>query len=141
MVGIGIAGILATVAVPSFNNLIASQRVRSTATEIFVALLKGRSEAIMRNASVTLSPKASGWNSGWQIPDPANAANILEDHGATGDVAITGPASVTYRSSGRVQAGAAPQFVISATSGSTTSYRCVSIDLSGRPLIQAASSC
>ncbi|WP_459572191.1 GspH/FimT family protein [Cupriavidus sp. 8B] len=95
----------------------------------------------MRNANVTLSPKTGGWQNGWQILDPSNAANVLDDRGTTSGATVTGPANVVYRASGRLQAGAAPSFVISTVAGSTTNYQCVSVDLNGRPYMLAASSC
>jgi type IV fimbrial biogenesis protein FimT len=139
LVAMAIVGILATVAVPSFQGLIASQRAKTFASELFATLVRTRSEAIVRNAKVTLSPKAGGWASGWQILDPAG--NLLEDRGAAAGVMVAGPAGMTYRPSGRVQAGAASTFLITTTSGSTTNYQCVSVDLTGRPYMKAAASC
>ena len=144
MVTLAIATILTTVAVPSFSGLIASQRAKTTGSELFASLLKTRSEAIMRNANVTVSPLAGAWNQGWKILDPANAANVLESHGAVAGVTITtvGPAGgVTYRPSGRVLAGGTASFLITTTSGSSTNYQCISLNLSGRPYMQAASVC
>jgi type IV fimbrial biogenesis protein FimT len=141
VVAVSIAAILAVVAVPSFNNLVASQRAKTTASELFASLLKTRSEAIMRNANITLSPKNGSWNNGWQILDSATPANLLEDRGAATGVTITAPAAVTFRASGRVQAGTAPTFLITTTSGSSTNYQCISLDLGGRPNVQPASSC
>ena len=141
LIAISIAAILATVAVPAFSSLIASQRAKTAASELFASLQKTRSEAIMRNANVTVSPLAGGWNTGWQILDPLNAGNVLESHGAVVNVTMTGPLGVTYRPSGRVLAGAAPSFLIKTTSGSSTNYECISISLSGRPYEQAASTC
>jgi type IV fimbrial biogenesis protein FimT len=135
-VTMALAAILATVAIPSFNTLIANQRARTYASELFATLVRTRSEAIQRNASITLSPKTGGWSSGWQIFDPAG--NLLEDRATAAGVTIAGPAGVTYRPSGRLQAGAAPTFLITTTSGSTTNYQCVSVDLSGRPNMKAA---
>ncbi|MBP0635025.1 GspH/FimT family pseudopilin [Cupriavidus sp. AcVe19-6a] len=141
LVAITITGILAAMAAPSFSSLIASQRAKAVASELFATLSRARSEAIARNAVVTLSPKAGDWKNGWQILDPANVANVLDDRGSATGASITGPANVIYRASGRLQAGAAPSFLITATSGSTTTYQCVSVDLSGRPYMLAASSC
>jgi type IV fimbrial biogenesis protein FimT len=138
VVTMAVAAILATVAIPSFNTLIANQRAKTYASELFATLVRTRSEAIERNANITLSPKTGGWNTGWQIFDPAG--NLLEDRGnATGViVTISGPAAVTYRPSGRLQAGPAPTFQITTPSGSSANYQCVSVDLSGRPNMKAA---
>jgi type IV fimbrial biogenesis protein FimT len=141
-VTISVAALLITIAVPSFSRLAASQRAKAAASELYASLLQTRAEAIMRNANVAVSPVAGGWSSGWQILDPANPANVLESHGAVGSATIVGPAGgVTYRPSGRVQAGVAPSFLITTMSGSSTNYQCISLNLSGRPYMQAASTC
>jgi type IV fimbrial biogenesis protein FimT len=136
VVTMALAAILATVAIPSFNTLIANQRARTYASELFATLVRTRSEAIERNANITLSPKTGGWSSGWQIFDPAG--NLLEDRGTAVGVTVAGPAGVTYRPSGRLQAGAAPAFLITTPSGPATNPQCVSVDLSGRPNMKAA---
>ncbi len=137
---LSVAAILATVAVPSFNGIIASQRARTYASALYVTLAKTRSEALTLNNSVTLQPKAGSWSNGWQILDPNN--NILDDYTAAPGVTVAGPAVVTYRSSGRLPVGgAAPIFQITTTSGSTVTQQCVSVDLSGRPYMTATPTC
>lgn len=139
LVTITIIGILAALAGPSFSDLIASQRAKAAASDLFGSLLKARSEAITRNANVTLSQKSGGWQNGWQVLDPSGAAAALEDRGTASGVTITtnpvNKASMVYRPSGRVQ-GAVLQFIISTTVGSTTNYQCVSVDLTGRPYVK-----
>lgn len=135
LIVIAIVGILASLAAPSFSELIKSQRIKSMATDLNSSLTLARSEAIKRNKNVTLSPATVGsWQEGWQIADPDFAGNNIEVHSAFSGLTATGPDSVIYRSSGRI-AGTAPTFNISATG--TTAQRCVSVDLSGRPYIKA----
>jgi len=86
LVTIAIATILTTIAVPSFSGLIASQRAKTAASELFSSLLQARSDAIMLNANVTVSPLAGGWKLGWQILGPG--AVVLESHGAVPGVAM-----------------------------------------------------
>lgn len=137
---VAILSILAAAAAPSFSTLIATQRTRSAANDLHAALVKARSEALKRNTNVTLSPNvANDWQAGWQILDPADATRKLEDHAAVSNIAITGPASVTYQSSGRIKGSSIPSFDISASATST--HRCVTVDLSGRPYLKAALSC
>lgn len=131
-----IAGVLAAVAAPSFNVIIESQRARGAATDIYVALMRARGEAIKRNANMTLSPKSGSWANGWQMLDPATSAAI-EDHNALRNLTVSGPSGVTYQSSGRVSGGTAPSFGISGSY--SASSRCVAVDLSGRPNIKAGS--
>lgn len=140
MVTLAIAGILAGLAAPSFSEMIANQRARSAATDLYVALSKARSEALKRNVSVALTPKTAGqWNSGWQILDPADATRVLHAGSAAPAITITGPADVTYRSSGRLDAGSAPAFDVTASGAS--SHWCIGIDLGGRPNTQRKATC
>lgn len=133
---VAVIGILASLAAPSFSELIKSQRMKSMATDINASLSRARSEAIKRNRNVTLSPVTAGsWQSGWQIADPDNPGNNIEVHGAFTGLTATGPDSVTYRSSGRILGTDAPAFNISATG--VAGQRCVSVDLSGRPYMKA----
>ena len=84
------------IAVPSFNELIASQRVQMAAMDVFTSLLRARSEAIKQNTDVTLSP-AGTWTAGWTV---AVGGTNIETHAATNNISISDPGVVTYRSSG-----------------------------------------
>lgn len=141
MVGVAIAAILAVLAAPSFNDLIASNRAKNISSELFSSLLRARSEALTRNANVTLSPKTGNWQNGWQILDPAKSSVVLETRDLSIKATITGPNNVVYTGAGRVQGVTVPMFVIKVTTGSTDKYQCVSLDLTGRPYMKAASSC
>jgi len=141
-----IAGILASLAIPAFSGLMAEQRAKAVATDLVIALTKARSEAVKRNANVTLAANAGGWQNGWQITD--TSSNILENHGAVPTaIAIsaaftgTGP-SVIYQSSGRLHptSTGAVSFTITSTQ-SASGYRCVTTDLGGRPNTKKTSPC
>ena len=135
-----VAAVLATIAIPSFQGIIASQKARTYASALYATLSKARSQAITLNASVTVQPKAGGWKNGWQTLDVNN--NVLDDYTATSGVNVpTFPATITYSASGRMPGGATPTFKINTVSGSTTNYQCVSITPSGRPYMQAMQSC
>ena len=142
IVALAIAGILVALAAPSFTNLIARQRVKAVASELYADLSKTRSWAITRNSNVTLSPKTGGWQNGWQILDPVTPSVVLEDRGAAvGATIASASTGVVYRASGRVQGSTAPSFVMSNAIGSTTFYQCISVELNGRPYMKAAPSC
>jgi len=121
--------VFAMIAVPSFTELIASQRVQIAATDLFTSLLRARSEAIKQNTDVTLSPAGAG-AAGWAVA--AGGTNI-ETHAATNDISISDPGVVTYRSSGRVAGITKPKFSVSAIQ--TTARRCVQVNLSGAPVV------
>ena len=142
VITLSIAAILAVLATPAFNGIIAAQRTRTYASALYATLAKTRSEALALNNNVTLQAKAGGWATGWQILAPNGT--VLDDYtAATGiTVAASGAVPVVYRSSGRLSVGVAPpKFVVSITSGSSMNYQCVSVDPSGRPYMQPASTC
>lgn len=131
MVVVAIIGILASIAAPSFRNIIATTRVKTVASDLHLSLTRARSEAIKRNTNVTVAAP-SGWVSGWSV---SAAGETIATHGATpGDVlTATGTTSVTYTPSGRT---AVNPVNISLTSTETSTARCVSVSLSGQPTIK-----
>lgn len=128
-----IAGIMLSVAAPSFSSLLEKQRAKSAAADLHATLTRTRSEAIKRNASITLAAKTGDWINGWEVKDADS--NVLEGHESVTGLVITASATdVTYRSSGRVSGNAAVTFEISGNYAD--SKRCVYLDLSGRPAIK-----
>lgn len=139
MITVLVLVILAAVATPSMSKLIATQRVKAAAGDLHMALLKTRSEAIKRNAAVTLK-SAGTWAAGWTVADPDNPSGTpLLSHSSPSGVSVSSSVTqVTYNGNGRVTAGAG-SFVF--TASSTDKARCVSIDASGRPYAKEGSSC
>jgi type IV fimbrial biogenesis protein FimT len=136
VVVIAIVGILASIAVPSFNSSIASMRAKNAASSLYDGLVRARSEAVKRNASVMLAP-AGDWAKGWQIYLSSNTSNVLENYSTTGTVSIKGPDNVEYKATGRVIGSV--KFDIEASMGAAKSQRCVSVSLSGLPTIKTTS--
>jgi type IV fimbrial biogenesis protein FimT len=129
---LGVMAILAALAAPAYGNLVATMRARSVSTDLYTALNRARSEAIKRNAAVTISPNEEGrWHTGWSILDPMNAGGVLDDYPAVPGAAIAGPDNVVYLPNGRVSGADLPRFDISLDGHDD--HRCVSVDLSGRP--------
>jgi type IV fimbrial biogenesis protein FimT len=133
MIAIAIVGILATSALPAFREFMQSQKVRATASDLHLALLRTRSESIKRSTDIALSPVSGDWANGWTIPNPAVQGKFLEEHGAT-KVSVSGPASVTYNRTGRISGNNAVSFTI--TADDTTAKRCVQVTLSGLPVVK-----
>ncbi|GAB2873354.1 hypothetical protein GCM10027277_48310 [Pseudoduganella ginsengisoli] len=139
LVTVTILAILGAAGGPAFSRMIASQRTKAIAGDLHTALVRARSEAIKRNTDVVLTPVTSGqWQYGWYIANPGLAGAKLDDHAAIANATVTGPASVVYRSNGRLGGNTTPSFDISATGA--TEHRCIQIDLSGHPY-QTASAC
>jgi type IV fimbrial biogenesis protein FimT len=80
MVTIAIAGILLTIAVPSFRDLIQRQRITATVNDLFFAIKLARSEAIQRGGRVDLVPVDAGgdWAKGWAVFVDANDNQKLD---------------------------------------------------------------
>lgn len=141
MVVVTVLAVLAAVGTPSMRELVAAQRVRSVATDLHLALVKARSEAIKRNTAVTLSPAGEDWSAGWQVLDPdAPAGPALKVQQTVAGVNVSSEvAQVVYRGSGRTTLGLEGAFAISASG--TDLARCVLIDGSGRPYVKEGPAC
>lgn len=127
---IAVAAIFSALAAPAFGQFIASQRVKTAASDLSSALMAARSEAMKRNLNVALAPVSNDWKNGWTLTAGGTTISRYE---AVGDLVITGPApSLTYNSSGRLTAGVAPFSVSSSAAGAAAS-RCINVDLSGLP--------
>ena len=137
MAVLAIIAMLSAMAAPSLGAMIAAQRTKGAASDLFTALTRARSEAIKRNTEVSLTPAATGWQDGWRIPNPADTGNLLDDHGPLTALTVSGPAAVVYLANGRLKGASAALFQLAA--GSATA-RCIRIDLSGRPF-QTAAAC
>lgn len=141
MIVITILAVLMGAGVPAFAEFIRNQRVKTASFDLFSSLVAARSEAITRNTTVTLTPaSATDWAGGWKITyvnATSGSTVTLRDQSAMPNISITGPTSLIYRGSGRLSGTATPQFQLTA-SGTTVVTRCVSVDLSGRPVSKAA---
>jgi len=101
MVTIAVLAILTAVAIPAYRAFILNSRMTAQANEFLTALSFARSEAIKRNANVTLSAKTGGWANGWVVADAEGTT--LRDHPALeGGSSLSGGATtLTYSSNGR----------------------------------------
>lgn len=130
LVTITVAAILLAVAIPSFRDFIAGQKIKTASYDIMSAMTYVRSEAVKRNDNVILQQKTGGWANGWTIKYGTNPSLI--EHEAFSGVTITNTAtSITYGRDGRIASGQSFQIGSSVNAG--LPVRCVSIDLSGLP--------
>ncbi len=135
MVTLTILGILATLALPSFGRFIRDQRVKTATFDVYASLTFTRSESIKRGADVAVNPNsASNWALGWRVVDAGG--NNLKVQEVIPGVAMSGPASLTYRRDGRLSDTSTSMFVLSADGDSTVTARCIRVDPSGRPSIK-----
>ena len=137
-----ILGILVTIAIPSFNDLIVGTRIKGAASDIYGALTFARSEAIKRNANVTVSPLGGQWVNGWQV---MAGATVLATHGALTNLKVECPSGTactqtfTYGRNGRLTAGTLTMSVdlASPPTPPRVPMRCINVDLSGRVNVTA----
>lgn len=127
--------VLMSLAAPSFNNLVRSEAIKTASFDVFSSLVLARNEAITRNSTVTVTPNGGNWAQGWEVRDTASGTVIRKQNPFTNSVAITGPANVSYTGTGRLSAALASGFsLVDSASGRNT--RCITVDLSGRPVVK-----
>ena len=109
MVAILVLGILLGVAVPSFREAALSSRLTGYANDLVASAQLARSEAIKRNAAVTLCASkngttcgidaGSGWEAGWIVLAPARDIEVTTDDvdDEDGFEMVTLPAEVLQR--------------------------------------------
>ena len=131
LVVLTLAGVLAGLAVPSFREFMASQRVKTASFDLVTALMMARSEAVKRNTSVSVSQATGGWTNGWTV---VVGGTTLVNKDSTGNVNITtnpdpATASVAFQGTGRVAATVRFQL----ETPNTTAVRCVTVSPTGIP--------
>lgn len=153
MIALTVLGILAAVALPSMTNFVRDQRVKAATSDVFASLIYARSEAVKRNQRVVLCSSTNGaacatvaptdWAQGWiAFVDPDGDGDvgvgevIVKKQGAIPGVAVAGTVgNATYLGDGRLSA--AVNYRLSSPDSASVTARCVRLDLSGRPNIQA----
>lgn len=162
---IAIIGVLAAIAIPSFGFLAASTKVKGASTELYLALIRARSEAVKRNRSVAIVANNLGWAAGWQIiadtnndNDFTNADTVVINQGVLQRVTINldcdgAPTEtlsgvtedntrIKFRPSGRIVGEAGfcdgpPAFEVTSIDPDRGAalMRCIRADLTGRPFV------
>ena len=138
MVTLAVMVVLMGIAVPSFRAFIGSQKVKTGSYELMTSLVIARSEAVKRNAGVTITPSSSSaWANGWTVAGGGATLHSQEtisgltvttytDSGCTAAGTV---ASIAFNGSGRTSASSCYKF----TAPNTTNARCVKVDLTGIP--------
>lgn len=132
MIVVIVAAILAVIAVPSFREFVANQRIKNASFDLVSTLSFARSEAIKRNANVSVNAAATGWSDGWTVVEAAGGTTLNQQNAISGLTISAGANTLTYAPNGRLST-AQLTFEISVTGVSAATPRCISVDLSGRP--------
>ena len=131
MVTVAVLAVLASLAAPSFRQMLAAQRVRTTGYDMVGDLVLARSEAIKRGENVTITPVVSNWALGWSV-NVASTSEVLGGQGRVGNgVQFTmAPTSITFDRNGRTSVSSVVRIGLY---DGAANKRCISLDPSGRP--------
>lgn len=132
-----IMSIVMALAAPNFASFASNQRLRGASSDLVTTLLTARSEAIKRNAEVTVSATVLGGSANWGRGWTATAGGQqIERKEVVSDFidGSTSPTAIVFDGSGRITAAGGASIQLRDGRGdSTVAPRCISIDLAGRP--------
>ncbi|MEJ8810212.1 GspH/FimT family pseudopilin [Variovorax ureilyticus] len=145
MVTLAVVAVLVALAAPAFQNLIATQRIKSVASALNESLWVARSEALKRNDKVSFRFVNSGGGTvvgDWKVTQSSDGSGtaILQQMGSPAVVSTTstgGNLLFTFNSSGRLTSGG--QSSIQLSSANVNRWVCISA--SGRAITQSTSTC
>lgn len=135
-----IVGVIAALAAPSMAELIRSQRIKGAASDLMETLLFARSEAVKRNANVSINAATVGgttsWNNGWSVSyDDAGSTVTPRSESKLDQLTVaanpTSVTSVTFGGGGRADVTA--NFTVESVPQSNNSTRCVEVRPDGVP--------
>lgn len=107
MVTVAIIAIVATIALPSFNDVIVRNRIVSQSNELMAALSFARTEALRSNAEVGVCGRnadsngcdAGSWDRGWVVyrpPAGGTPLTVLRVYELNDNDGLSGPANITF---------------------------------------------
>lgn len=150
MVVVGIAGILAAIAIPAMDTLIQTNRISAQAREIVTAFNYARSEAVTRKQDVSVVPTdGADWNNGltiWLDDDgdntvDNNAEEVLQVFDGLSGSTLTPSAAIvrtTFDSDGFLSTpSASPDFTLQ-LDNCKVDGRTITLNLNGRVEISTA---
>lgn len=168
LVVIAIAGILASIAIPSYRNMVVSSRISDMVSTLHSTMLFARSEALKRGRPIVLCPSANadetgakcsagdgevGWGTGWLLFADKNSDNkfdadetlirvqgTLIKNASDGSIKPNNASSfVTFNSTGQVLTPV--DFVIKGPSDMTGMDKAICIGVGGRAKAGKAPDC
>lgn len=137
MITLAVAVIIATVAAPSFKNIVLSQRIKTASFDVNAALTFTRSEAVKRNANVIMQASGGDWKNGWSINAGGTAIRVQGPYNGISIVDSAGVGLVTFSGNGRLSSVATNFTVRAIENVDGVIPRCISISLSGRATSRA----
>jgi type IV fimbrial biogenesis protein FimT len=129
---LALLAIIGAIAAPGLSQFLLGQRIRTLAFDLTNDLQLARSEALMRNAVVSMTPNDGAWVKGWVVS--AGTTVLIRRQADSSHLSLSNmPSTITFGVQGRVSAPAdAVHMNISANGAHAVSQRCVSLDISGK---------
>jgi type IV fimbrial biogenesis protein FimT len=141
MIVMTILAVVISLASPALSEMVRMQRIRSVAVDLYADITLARSEAIKRGAQVFVVPRNSAdWARGWDVAtaNPPTATTTLKSQdpfsGGVTTPCTTGTCTVVSMGrAGRPTTTAVTRFQVRDAQVASDKWRCLSIDLAGRP--------
>ena len=137
MMVVAVLAVLAGAALPELRSFMASQVVKTPASDLYASLAFARSEAIKRNAPIEVIPAATDWAQGWAVrsQNPLEPALRTQNPYQRVSISSSVAGTVTYGSNGRLSTSATT-FRVLVPGNTLARMRCVSVDVTGRPSVR-----
>jgi len=138
LITVAVLAILLAIAIPNYRAIVLSSRMKAQANDFLASLQRARSEAVKRNAAVTVSANDGDWANGWEITDAGG--NVLRVHPALeGASSLDGDeTTITFQPNG--QAGATT-FNLCNPDTSIAPGRNIEVGVSGRASVVNPGTC
>ena len=132
---VAVLAVLAGAALPELRSFMASQMVKTPASDLYASLVLARSEAIKRNAAIDIVPTATDWAKGWEVRSGGKALRTQNEYPTRVSISSSVAGTVTYGANGRLSTSAT-NFRVLVPSDPKARMRCVSVDVTGRPSVR-----
>jgi type IV fimbrial biogenesis protein FimT len=129
MMVVAILAIVSAIGYPSFQELLASQRVRTASSALYDSFMIARSEALKNNANASFALSGSDLAKGWAVQ--VGGQDVHSQSAFSGLSFSPANPTITYGATGRLISGAGTAITVS-TAG-TDVKRCIRLDTTGRP--------
>ena len=142
-----IVAVIAMIAAPSFTTLVQRTKLKAYANEVVASVYLARSEAIKRNAVMTLCTSTDGatctgggnWEQGWVVMDPNDTVIKYQQPLQSGvilfELGSTGFNSMAFQPSG-VASDSAALKLCQQGAASGVEEKIVTVSMTGRPRIE-----
>lgn len=138
MVAIAVAGVLLSVAVPSFQNIARNNAVRAVTNDLIATINLARQQSMSMRSEVSITPATGGWSNGWNIDFAEDAAGEDATYSGRDGVSVTSAATeLAFRARGGMETGAGSTFTVEHASGSSSTLcRVVKVNFFGKTTLE-----